>query len=37
VTWPEETDPDSHFAIASMPGSINIAMIIISMALAVEL
>ena len=29
VTWPEETDPDSHFAIASIPGSISIAAIII--------
>jgi hypothetical protein len=36
VTCPDDTDPDSHFAIASMPGSISIAAIIISIALAVE-
>ena len=36
VTCPEDTDPDSHFAIASMPGSISIAAIIITIALAVE-
>ncbi|MDH3635163.1 MAG: hypothetical protein OES20_10690 [Gammaproteobacteria bacterium] len=36
VTCPEETDPDSHFAIASIPGSISMAVIIIAIALAVE-
>jgi hypothetical protein len=37
VTWPDEIDPDSHFAMASMAGSISIAAIIIAMALAVSL
>jgi hypothetical protein len=37
VTWPDEIVPDSHLAIASMPGSINIATIIRVIALAVGL
>ncbi len=37
MTWPDEIDPDSHFAMASIPGSISIATIIIAIALAVSL
>lgn len=37
VTCPEETDPDSHFAIASIPGSISMARTIITIARSVSL
>jgi hypothetical protein len=37
VTWPDEIDPDSHLAMASIQGNASIATIIINMAWAVAL